>query len=137
MAAKLSIPVFRPTETGNLRLDFVRRIVADPGCVNDGREQLRGLYSNPRGDYLEVFEGHPRYCSDSPVGVPPTRRLTIHGRSAALYDLGQPRSYVVEWCERGTTIALRGIGLTASRLIAIARSMKPVDRAPARPCTTA
>ena len=134
VAAKLSIPVFKPTDTGTLRLDWVHQIVADPGCLNDGREQLRGLYSNPRGDYMEVLEGHPRYCNDRPVGTTPIRTLKVHGKRASLYDLGQPRSYVIEWCEKGTTIALRAIGLKANRLIEIARSMRPVDSAPARAC---
>lgn len=144
-AAKLSMPVYRPAVTLGLRVAYVNPIFADPGCVNDGREQLRAIYYGPKaGRYIEVLEGHPRYCSDRALDAPVTRRLKIGGRPAKLYDLcglrdcdGLMGAYSLDWCVRGTTISVVGLDFRPPDLVRLARSMRPVDRAPALRCPSA
>lgn len=133
VARQLTMPVFKPTKTFGLRLGFVNRITFDPGCANDGRDQLRAFYGHQSGRFLEVFEGHPRYCGDAGIGAPVARTLRIHGAPARLYHIGGTRR-ALDWCERGTTITLVSEGLSASRLIAIGRSMRPVDSAKPLAC---
>ena len=103
---------------------------------------LRAIYySRTAGRVLEVLEGHPRYCLDEPIRAPILKRLTIHGASATLFDLCRGRECdpgflvrALEWCEAGTTITLIATGIATDRLLGVARSMKPVDDAPARRC---
>lgn len=141
-AAKLSIPVYRPTVTLGLRVAWVNPIAADPGCVNDGREQLRAVYHGRKaGRYIEVFEGRPRYCTDEPPNAPVVRRLEIGGRPATLYDLCERRdcrgtagAYTLEWCARGTTITVLALDFRPADILRFGRSMRPVDGARARQC---
>lgn len=132
VARQLSIPVFEPSRTFEYKLAWVNRIVADPGCENDGREQLRAFYGTQAGRYVELAEGRPRYCHDNPIEAPVLRRVTIDGKRVPLYDANG--RLALEWCKKGTTITMVADGVPAKRLVAIARSMKPVDRAPAKPC---
>jgi hypothetical protein len=132
-ARKLTMPVFKPTKTFGMRLAFVNVISFDPGCVNDGRDQLRAFYGQQAGRFLEVFEGHPRYCIDKPIDAPVAREARIHGKTARLHKLGGSR-IALEWCEKGTTITLVSEGVTADRLIVIGRSTRAVDSAKALPC---
>jgi hypothetical protein len=140
-AERLTIPVFRPTRTFGLQLHYANPIFGDPGC-EPGREMLRAIYyGRTAGKLLEVLEGHPRYCLDNPIEAPVLRRLTIHGAKATLFDLCKTRGCdpgflvrALDWCEQGTAITLIGTGIRTDRLVAIARSMRPVDDAPARRC---
>jgi hypothetical protein len=127
------MPVFKPTKTFGMRLAFVNVITLDPGCVNDGRDQLRAFYGQEAGKFLELFEGHPRYCVDKPIDAPVLRRPTIHGKKAQLHRIAGTR-LALEWCEKGTTITVVSDGISADRLIAIGRSMRAVDAAKALPC---
>lgn len=144
-AAKLSMPVYRPTVTLGLRVAYVNPILADPGCVNDGREQLRAIYYGRKaGRYIEVLEGHPRYCSDRALDAPVIRRLKIGDRPAKLHDIcglrdcdGLMGAYALDWCVRGTTITVVGLDFRPSDLVRLARSMRPVDAAPALRCPAA
>jgi hypothetical protein len=141
-AAELSIPVYRPAVTLGLRVAYVNPIRADPGCVNDKREQLRAVYYGAKaGRYIEVFEGYPRYCLDRPTDAPVVRHLRIAGRPATLYDLchvrdcdGTAGAYFLEWCARGTTITVLGLDFTSAKLIRFGKSMRQVGEARARPC---
>lgn len=140
-ARRLPIPVFRPTRTYGLKLGFVNPIISDPGC-EPGRDQLRALYfGTTAGRTLEIFQGHPRYCLDQAIEAPVLRRVTIRGATATLHDLCtvrecEPgfRARVLDWCEQGTSIQLLGVGLSGTRLIAIARGMREVRPRPARRC---
>jgi hypothetical protein len=142
-ARRLTIPIFRPTRTQGLTLGFVNPIFGDPGC-EPGREHMRALYYGAEpGRTLEIFEGHPRYCLDKAIDAPVLRTLKIHGATATLYDLCTVRdcepgfaARVLDWCEQGTSIQLLGVGLSAERLVAIARSMREVQPRPARRCVT-
>ncbi len=133
VARTLTIPVLKPTKTFGMRLGFVNVIGFDPGCANDGREQLRAFYGQEAGRFLEVFEGRPRYCLDRPIDAPIVRQPKIHGTKARLHRINK-RRLALEWCERGTTIALVSEGVRAAKLIAVGRSVRPVDKARALPC---
>jgi hypothetical protein len=142
-ARRLTIPIFRPTATPGLSLGFVNPIIEDPGC-DPGREQLRALYFGAEaGRTLEIFEGHPRYCLDQAIEAPVLRRVTIRGKTATLYDICAIRdcepgfpARALDWCEQGTSIQLLGVGISADRLIAIARGMREVRARPPRACAT-
>jgi hypothetical protein len=134
VASELSIPVYRPAHTFGHPLGFVLRIPFDPGCVHDGREMLRAFYGASSTSFFELLEGRPRYCIDTPIDAPIRKRVLIHGKRAPLYVLADQGVLILEWCERGTTITLKGTSIREKRLVAIARSMEPVDRAPAQPC---
>ena len=142
-ASQLDMVVLYPTDTRGLKLGFARKIV-DPYCTKRGTESLRGIYS-VRGSQtriIELFEGHPRYCNGTSLwSRPGAERVRVHGRPAALVDLCTVRdcfyaqgAWGLEWCERGTTVQLVADGVSSTRLLEVARSMRPVDRAPATSC---
>ena len=142
-ASQLDMVVFYPTDTKGLKLGFARKIV-DPYCAKRDTESLRGIYS-VRGSQtriIELFEGRPRYCNGTSLwSRAGGAEIRIHGRPAVIVDLcavldcyfAEGR-WGVEWCERGTTVQLIADGVAKARLLEIARSMKPVDRARASTC---
>jgi hypothetical protein len=142
-ASQLDMVVLYPTDTKGLKLGFARKIV-DPYCTKRDTESLRGIYS-VRGSQtriIELFEGRPRYCNGTSLWpLPGATEIRIHGRSAVVVDLCAVHDcffaegrWGVEWCERGTTVQLIAEGVARARLLEIARSMRPVDRAAASAC---
>ncbi|HEY7002982.1 MAG TPA: hypothetical protein VH281_01770, partial [Gaiellaceae bacterium] len=71
---------------------------------------------------LRVYEGKPHYCGN--IGdAPVIRKVTVHGKTAVLYDWGA-RSYFIAWREHRVSLAVETRDLSKRKTISIARGLR-------------
>lgn len=99
-----------------------------------GPDWVNATYSRPDGARLTIAEGHPYTCGQ--LGVPAVVAVwNIHGHAAQLSEYCGPTGcarmsgeWALLWSEHGIQITLLTDGLSQHELLAIARSMEPLQR---------